>query len=309
MFTLKTMQATMRTDFLGSSDISLCNRIVTEVDDGLQTFLDARRNILKIARRMLKDPNHAEDIVQDVWLRWQSTDRSVIFDPPAFLTTMTKRMCINLSQSARSRRESSVGSWLSEPVAGGRAPDQNIQRKDALRAGIRLLLESLRPREQAAYILKEAFDYSSHQIAGIMDTSDANVRQMLTRARKRIAKVYKNRRILEEEPAIVSELVTAVENEDLAALEDLLSPDEENRVGGTSSITDKARAQICRKKTHGNAPVPSGERRIEPVPQPGEGRPDEVSVEEDYTDHSRWVPGIFFGIITDQSGNLVAHDL
>jgi RNA polymerase sigma-70 factor (ECF subfamily) len=34
--------------------------------------------------RIFGSAAEAEDIVQDVWLRWQATDRGVIVDPPAF---------------------------------------------------------------------------------------------------------------------------------------------------------------------------------------------------------------------------------
>jgi len=58
-----------------------------------------------VAYRMLTSATEAEDIVQDVWLRWQSCDRSTVRDPTAFLVTTTTRMCINELQSAHARRE------------------------------------------------------------------------------------------------------------------------------------------------------------------------------------------------------------
>ena len=64
---------------------------------------------------MLGSAVEAEDIVQDVWLRWQATDRSVVLNAPAFLATTTQ-LAINLAQCARSRRETYVGPWLPEPV-------------------------------------------------------------------------------------------------------------------------------------------------------------------------------------------------
>ena len=70
-------------------------------DDGLSAFVSVRPRLFAIAYRMLGSAAEAEDIVQDVWLRWQSTDRSVVLDPPAFLATTTTRLCINVAQSAR----------------------------------------------------------------------------------------------------------------------------------------------------------------------------------------------------------------
>jgi len=77
-------------------------------DDGLTAFVGVRNRLFGIAYRMLGCATEAEDIVQDVWLRWQFTDRSVVLDSSAFLAATTTRMCINLLQSARSRRETYV---------------------------------------------------------------------------------------------------------------------------------------------------------------------------------------------------------
>src|ERR1700757_3222331 len=92
------------------------NPKASEHDDGLLAFDEVRPRLFGIAYRMLGSAAEAEDIVQDVWLRWQATDRSVVENPPAFLATTTTRLCINLAQSAQSRRETYVGTWLPEPV-------------------------------------------------------------------------------------------------------------------------------------------------------------------------------------------------
>jgi len=70
------------------------------LDDALSAFVGVRPRLFGIAYRMLGSAAEAEDLVQDVWLRWQTTDRTVVLDVPAFLTTMTTRLAINLTQSA-----------------------------------------------------------------------------------------------------------------------------------------------------------------------------------------------------------------
>src|SRR5262249_14735716 len=87
-----------------------------EYDDGVSVFVRVRARLFGIAYRMLGSAAEAEDVVQDVWLRWQSTNRSAVENPPAFLATITTRLCINLIQSAHSRRETYTGTWLPEPV-------------------------------------------------------------------------------------------------------------------------------------------------------------------------------------------------
>lgn len=158
----------------------------SEHDDGLSAFVPVRPRLFGIAYRMLGCAAEAEDIVQDVWVRWQSTNRRAVQNPPAFLATTTTRLCINLAQSAHSRHETRIGTWLPELVDTTSDPGLGLERGEALRRAVRLLLEKLSPTERAAYVLREAFDYSYRQIAGILQMQEANARQLVSRARKRI---------------------------------------------------------------------------------------------------------------------------
>ena len=111
----------------------------TGTDQYLTAFLDARPRLFGIAYRMLGSAVDAEDIVQDVWLRWQAVDRSTVLDPLAYLATTTTRLAINYSQSARIRRETYVGPWLPEPVDTSADPALGAERSEALNVGVLLL--------------------------------------------------------------------------------------------------------------------------------------------------------------------------
>src|SRR5262249_38738120 len=154
-------------------------------NEGLSVFVRVRPRLFGIAYRMLGSVAEAEDIVQDVWLRWQSTNRNVILNPDAYLATTTTRLCINAATSARVRRETYVGPWLPEPVDTSADPRVGAERDQALKFAVLVLLEKLSPAERAAYILREAFDYEYGQIADILRMEEANVRQLVSRARKR----------------------------------------------------------------------------------------------------------------------------
>ncbi len=116
--------------------------------------------------------------MQDVWVRWQSTNRSVVQDPPAFLAKTTTRLCISLVQSAHLRRETYVGEWLPEPVDTAADPALGAERGEALGFAVLVLLEKRSPKERAAYVLREAFDYSYRQIVDILHMDEANIRQL-----------------------------------------------------------------------------------------------------------------------------------
>jgi RNA polymerase sigma-70 factor, ECF subfamily len=157
------------------------------LDAAAAVFAGQRRRLFGIAYRVLGNWTDAEDVVQDVWLRWQGCDRGTVRHPAAFLATTTTRMAINASQSARVRRETSVGDWPSEPVDTSGTPRSTAERDGALEHGIQLLLEQLTPTERAAYLLREAFAYPYARIASMLHISEVNARQIVSRAGRRIA--------------------------------------------------------------------------------------------------------------------------
>jgi RNA polymerase sigma-70 factor (TIGR02957 family) len=194
-----------------------------ERDDGLLAFAPVRPRLFGIAYRMLGSAAEAEDVVQDVWLRWQSANRSVVQDPPAYLATTTTRLCINLAQSAHTRRETYVGTWLPEPVDTGSDPTVGAERGEALKLAVLMLLEKLSPTERAAYVLREAFDYSYHQIADILQMEEANVRQLVSRARKHITDSRRTPVSANEQRRLLEAFIAAAQKADMAALEGLFA--------------------------------------------------------------------------------------
>lgn len=194
-------------------------------DDPLSAFVSVRPRLFGIAYRVLGSATEAEDIVQDAWLRWQVTDRSLVLDPPAFLATTTTRLAINLAQSARSRRETYVGPWLPEPVDTSTDPHLGAERGEALEFAVLLLLEKLSPTERAAYILREAFDYPYRQIAEILQLEEANTRQLVTRARQHITDGRRAPVSSAEQRRLLEAFIAAAQKGDLAALEGLFAED------------------------------------------------------------------------------------
>ncbi len=194
-------------------------------DDALSVFFGVRPRLFGIAYRMLGSVTEAEDLVQDVWLRWQSTNRSAVQDPPAYLATTATRLAINLIQSARSRREGYVGPWLPEPVDTSADPLLGAERGEALELAVLVLLEKLSPTERAAYVLREAFDYPYEQIAEILQTSEDNTRQLVTRARKHLSEGRRKPVSAAEQRRLLEMFIGAAQKGDMAALEGLFASD------------------------------------------------------------------------------------
>lgn len=196
--------------------------------DGLSDFVPARSRLFGIAYSMLGNVSQAEDIVQEVWLQWQSTNRSVVENPPAFLAKTTTRLCINLSQSACTRRETYIAT-CPELVDTGSDPGLAAERGDALKLAILMLVEKLSPTERAGYILREAFDYSYRQIADILQLGEANIRQLVSRARKHIAHGRRTSVNSGEQQRLLEAFIAAAQEGNMTGLEGLLAQDATSR--------------------------------------------------------------------------------
>ncbi|BET52070.1 MULTISPECIES: RNA polymerase sigma-70 factor [Streptomyces] len=195
------------------------------LDQATKDFLSARPQLFGIAYRVLGSAAEAEDIVQETWLRWQSTDRSKVHEPTAFLTTVATRLAINVAQSARVRRESYVGPWLPEPVDTTQDPHLGAERAEAVEMAVLLLLEKLNPVERTAYVLREAFDYPYGRIAEILETSEANTRQLVSRGRKHLAAERKEAVTPTAHRRLLEVFLSAARTGDLSGLEDVLTAD------------------------------------------------------------------------------------
>ncbi|MEQ4724777.1 sigma-70 family RNA polymerase sigma factor [Nonomuraea sp. B19D2] len=197
----------------------------TALERAVSGFVELRPRLFGIAYRMLGSVVEAEDILQEVWLRWQNTDRATIDNPSAFLALITTRLAINVAQSARSRREAYIGPWLPEPVDTSLDPTLGAERGEALELAFLLLLERLTPTERAAYVLREAFVYPYTQIADILQVSPVNARQLVSRARKRLTTQRHEPIDKIEHRRLLTAFLDAAQTGNVAALEDLFAAD------------------------------------------------------------------------------------
>jgi len=190
--------------------------------------LDAlRRHGFGVAYRMLGSVSESEDVAQEALLRL-TRQEGPIDQPAAWITTVTTRLSINVLRSARARRESYVGPWLPDPLLEDPAPGpaSRAELADSLSLALLVLLERLNPVERAAYLLREVFGYDYAQIADIIERTEVNSRQLVTRARKHL-EANRPRFDADEaaRDALLERFLAAAEEGDLEALEELLAKD------------------------------------------------------------------------------------
>jgi RNA polymerase sigma-70 factor (ECF subfamily) len=191
-----------------------------------ETFQDLRPHLFGLAYRALGCRADAEDVVQDAFLRWQGTDASKIESPKAFLTTVVARLSLDQLKAARRKREEYFGVWLPEPVMTGASPEENAEMAESLSTAFLFVLESLNPDERVAFLLHDVFGYEYHEIAEIIETSEANCRQLVSRARRHVRERRPRYRVsLEKQQEMLREFLDACLKNDVSRLMAMLRDD------------------------------------------------------------------------------------
>ena len=230
--------------------------------EALGELLDERDHLINLAFRMLGSMNDAEDVVQQTYVRWfqlGDAERAAIERPRAWLTTVASRICLNILDSARVRRERYVGEWLPEPLpsfaaagasggagaagsAGAPAVDplDRITLDDSVSMALLVVLESLTPAERVAFVLHEVFGVPFAEIAEIVGRSPEATRQLASSARRHIRDLRSRPTDASEHARLVTAFRLACESGDLDALVGILDP-------GVTSVSDgggKVRAAL-----------------------------------------------------------------
>lgn len=205
------------------------------MNDWRTTAFEAeRRRLTRLAYRMMGSLTEAEDVVQDTWLRWVGAE-SVVDSPPAYLTRIVTRLCIDRRRSARARRETYVGPWLPDPLVGSVEPDETVA--DDVTVTLMLALERLSPLERAAFLLHDVFDVPLTEVATTLGREPAAVRQLAARARKHVQSA---RPRFDVEPAdadrISRAFFAAARDGDVAALSALLASNVEIHTDGGGKV-------------------------------------------------------------------------
>jgi RNA polymerase sigma factor (sigma-70 family) len=191
-------------------------------------FEDHRGHLRAVAYRMLGSSGEADDAVQEAWLRLSRSDTSGVDNLGGWLTTVVARVCLNMLQARRSRREDPVGGDLPEPVAGrgdGDDPEQRALEADAVGLALLVVLDTLTPAERLAFVLHDLFAVPFEEIAPILERSPAAARQLASRARRRVRGAEPPEADLARQRAVVDAFLAASREGDFDALVALLDPD------------------------------------------------------------------------------------
>ncbi|TDE24066.1 sigma-70 family RNA polymerase sigma factor [Nonomuraea mesophila] len=254
-----------------------------------ERFAEHQDRLHAVAYRMLGSPAEAEDAVQEAWLRVSRADTDQVENPAGWLTTVVARVCLNMLEAPRTRREKPAGALPPEPAAPYAGlhlsgPEEEALLSDSVGVALMVVLDTLNPAERLAFVLHDVFAVPFGEIGAILNRSPAAARQLASRARRRVrggtdgggpdAAHVQQREDSQPDTAhsqkreIVAAFLSAARNGDFAALLELLDPDVvvgEVRGGQAVAAFFTGRAKAARPALVGGVPAAVWSHRGRPM--------------------------------------------
>jgi RNA polymerase sigma-70 factor, ECF subfamily len=195
----------------------------------VESFETYRPYLFAVAYRLLGSAMDAEDLVQETYLRYQTTPPESIHSLKAYLTTILVRLCMDQLQLARRAREVYVGPWLPEPILTEELedpaqPEKRVEMEESISLAFLDLLEQLQPFERAVFLLHEVFEYPFAEIAAMLGKSEVACRSSFSRAKHHL-QAHRPRFTPAKEThrQLLTGFLAAVQSGDLTALTKLLA--------------------------------------------------------------------------------------
>lgn len=196
---------------------------MTTVDTTL--FEAERPRLTAIAARILGANAEADDVVQEAWLRFARSEG--VDDPPAWLTTVVTRLCLDRLRTRRTRTAAEARTVDGAPDEGA-DPEADALLADRVGGAMQVVLDELAPAERAAFVLHDVFGYPFDAVGDVLGRSETAARKLASRARLRLRGVPESeqeRAARADSRRVVDAFLHAAHGGALTDLLDLLAPD------------------------------------------------------------------------------------
>lgn len=142
-----------------------------------------------VARRLMQDPDDADDLVQDAFLR--ALDRIATFDVNRAFEPWFTRLLVNLGLDQRRKQKvRRTEPQDPETFAGGVSPEQEMERAE-LKNSLGKALEALPDRQRLIVTLFEIDGHSTEEVANMLKVSQVTIRWHLHQARRTLRETLK----------------------------------------------------------------------------------------------------------------------
>ncbi len=201
---------------------------MSDTDFLARRFEAHRTHLRAVAYRMLGSAAEADDAVQEAWFRVSRADTDRVNNLGGWLTTVVGRVCLDMLRSRRSRAEEPLDITASPAASTGQVsadPERDALLADSVGAALLVLLDTLTPAERLAFVLHDLFGVTYEEVAAIVDRTPAAVRQLASRARRRVQGAREPEADLARQRRIVDAFLAAAREGDFDGLLDVLDPD------------------------------------------------------------------------------------
>jgi RNA polymerase sigma-70 factor (ECF subfamily) len=142
-----------------------------------------------LARRLMHDPDDADDLVQDAFLR--ALDRIATFDVDRAFGPWFTRLLVNTGIDQRRKQAvRRTESYDPETFAGTSSPQQDTERAE-LRRSLEEALRKLPDRQRLIVSLFEIDGHSTEEVASMLKVSQVTIRWHLHQARRTLREALK----------------------------------------------------------------------------------------------------------------------
>ena len=196
-----------------------------------------QRMLFPYAYNVIGTVEDAEDVIQDVIIRFSKMETEKIDNPKNYLIKSVINQAIELKR--KKIKSISIDVWLPEPVV----TDTDHRHDEIANFSLLSRMESLNPKERAVFILKEGFDYSHEEIGGLLSYTPENSRKILSRAREKLKKLgYTIKTRSKSSDAVpIMNLIEAIQKKDTQGVKRLLTDDIQFYADGGTRIKVVAR--------------------------------------------------------------------
>lgn len=194
-----------------------------------ERFEENRGHLQGVAYRLLGSLSEAEDAVQEGWLRVSRSGAEGVENLRGWLTTVVARVCLDMLRTRKARREFSLETPQSEAAAvthPAMNPEQEAMLADSVGLATLVVLDRLNPAERLAFVLHDVFDVPFEEIARITRRTSESVRQLASRARRRVRGVTSvPEGEIAQQRSLVEGFLAALRAGDAAKMVSLMVPD------------------------------------------------------------------------------------
>jgi RNA polymerase sigma-70 factor (ECF subfamily) len=237
-----------------------------------ERFEEHRPHLKAVAYRMLGSLVEAEEALQESWIRLDRSDTGDVANLGGWLTTLVARVCLNMLQSRKVRREEPLDTHVPDPVVreeDGIDPEDEALLADSVGLAMLVVLETLTPAERLAFVLHDMFDVSFDEIAPIVRRSPTAARQLASRARRRVKGMAPVPDAdLARQREVATAFLAAARAGDFDALVAILDPDVVLRADRGALPAGASRVIRGSKSVAGQALAFSRSRRLLPLVRP-----------------------------------------